>query len=79
MKEFRDRLVQTIRDCGLELMDRAESMVSEDTGMITGFNIYIDIPMQAGEIPEIRYEASVLNRTALEHIRRSISPPPIGL
>ena len=60
--KYRDELIQTIKDMGQELIDRAESMVHEDCDMITNFNINIDIPQPMDGSPELTWSTSVLSK-----------------
>lgn len=54
---YRNELVQQIKDAGQELIDRAEDMVSENTDMITDFNIHISFAQE--NYPLITFETEV--------------------
>ena len=58
MKNYRDNLVKKIKMAGQEIIDRAESMVSEDTDLITGFQITVDFPSHSDRIDPIEIEFS---------------------
>lgn len=66
MTNFRDKLVQQIKDSGQELIDRADSLVSPDLTEITDFSISIN--MYQGECPTISVTTEVINRTAYERL-----------
>lgn len=66
MKNFRDKLVQQIKDSGQELIDRADSLVSPELTEITDFSIIIG--MHQGEYPTISVTTEVVNRTACERL-----------
>lgn len=70
-KPYREEVVQSIKDVGQELIDRAEDMVSPNTDKITGLRIEIDIlPRDENiHVPEIRFETSVLSKRVMERWR----------
>lgn len=70
-KPYREEVVQSIKDAGQELIDRAEDMVSPNTDMITGYRIEIDIrPRDENvHIPEITFELTVLSKRVMERWR----------
>lgn len=57
-KSYRDELVSIIKDCGQELIDRAEEMVAKDARYIGDFNINISIPHPTVEPPMITWDTS---------------------
>lgn len=66
-KKYRDELVQQIKDVGQELIDRAESMVSKDTELISDFSINIYFPQgDAGSVPTINYTTEVVTKSTLD-------------
>lgn len=71
MTNYRDELIQTIKDMGQELIDRAESMVHEDCDMITNFNINIDISQPMDGHPELTWSTSVINKTFYDRMGRT--------
>lgn len=60
-KKYRDELVQTIKDIGQEIINRAESMVHDDCKMITNFNISVDIPQPMDGPPILSWSTSVVS------------------
>ena len=66
MKNFRDKLVQQIKDSGQELIDRADSLVSPDLTEITDFSITLGF--HQGEYPTVTIETEVVNRRACERL-----------
>lgn len=66
MKNFRDELVQQIKDSGQELIDRAESLVSPDLTEITDFSITLGF--HQGEYPIITTETEVVNRRVCKRL-----------
>ena len=66
MKNFRDELVQQIKNSGQELIDRAESLVSPDLTEITDFSITLGF--HQGECPIITIETEVVNRRACNRL-----------
>lgn len=66
MENFRDKLVQQIKDSGQELIDRADSLVSPDLTEITDFSITIN--MYQEECPTISVTTEVISRTAYERL-----------
>lgn len=72
---YRDELVRKIKEAGQELINKAESMIGKDLTSIETVNIYItlDTAREFGEqIPEIRYDVSMLNDITLERMNREI-------
>ena len=66
MKNFRDELVQQIKDSGQELIDRADSLVSPDLTEITDFSIMLSF--HQGECPTVTIETEVVNRRACKRL-----------
>ncbi len=66
MKNFRDELVQQIKDSGQELIDRAESLVSPDLTEITDFGITLSF--HQGECPTVTIETEVVNRRVCKRL-----------
>lgn len=67
---YRDKLVQQIKEAGQELIDRAEDMVSEGTELITDFSININIPQgkEYMPIPEISWTTEVVSKNTLDRL-----------
>lgn len=65
-RTYRDTLVQQVRDCGQELIDRADTMIGDGTTMITNFSI--TVIFEQGSVPLITYTTSVVNKTALRRL-----------
>lgn len=63
---YRDALVQQIKDAGQELINRAESMVHPENDLITNFSIVIHFNQD--EFPTINYTTSVVNKIAVERV-----------
>jgi hypothetical protein len=63
---YRDQLVQIIKDVGQEIIDRAESMVDKDVDLITNFNISVDIPQPVLEAPSITWSTQTLVKNFVE-------------
>ena len=63
---YRDALVQQIKDAGQELIDRAETMVHPESDLITDFSIMIRFKQD--EFPTIDYTTSVVNKVACDRI-----------
>lgn len=63
---YRDELVQQIKDAGQELINRAESTIHPDANMITDF--YITLNFRQGDFPEITYSTSVVNKTTVDRL-----------
>lgn len=63
---YRDKLVQQIKDAGQELINRAESMIHPDANMVTDF--YISLNFSQGNFPEITYSTSVVNKTTVDRL-----------
>ena len=66
MTNFRNELIQRIKDSGQELIDRAESLVSPDLTEITDFNITLNF--HQGEYPTITTETEVVNRRVCKRL-----------
>ena len=66
MTNFRNELIQRIKDSGQELIDRAESLVSPDLTEITDFNITLSF--HQGEYPTITIETEVVNRRVCKRL-----------
>lgn len=65
---YRDVLVNIIKDCGQDIIDRAEEMVSEQCKGIAGFDITIHIPSDIhGEQPIITFSTDVVCKTYLKN------------
>lgn len=64
---YRDELVQRIKEAGQELIDRAESMISSETDLITDFDIYINL-FGYDEVPTIQYNTTVGNKRSLKRL-----------
>ena len=60
MNKYRDDLVQTIKDIGQEIIDRAESMVDSGVDMITEFSIWADIPQPMDGLPTLGWSTKVV-------------------
>lgn len=67
-KKYHDLLVQQIKDAGQEIINRAETMVHPDLGLITDF--YITISFSQENFPEISFSTSVINETYRERLRK---------
>lgn len=65
-KNYRDRLVDYIKDIGQELIDRAEQMVDEDTDYISNFSIHIKFDRDC--IPVIECITEVLTKNTIERM-----------
>lgn len=65
-KKYRDQLVQQIKDAGQELINRAETMVHPELGLITDF--YITLSFSQECYPEISFSTSVVNKTAIDRL-----------
>lgn len=63
---YRDALVQQIKDAGQELINRAESMVHPENYLITDFSIMIRFKQD--EFPTIDYTTSVVNKVACDRV-----------
>lgn len=64
-KSYRDELVEIIKDCGKELIERAEEMVGEGASYIQDFNINIYIPNPNAEGPTISWDTSTICKNYL--------------
>lgn len=65
---YRDVLVNIIKDCGQDIIDRAEEMVSEKCKGIRGVTITIDIPADIhGEDPTISFTTDVVCKNYLKN------------
>lgn len=67
-KNYRDRLVDYIKDVGQELIDRAEQMVDEDTDYISDFSIRIKFDRDC--IPVIECITEVLTKNTIERMEK---------
>lgn len=67
-KNYRDQLVDYIKDAGQELIDRAEHMVDENTDCISGFSIRIKFDRDY--IPVIEWVTEVLTKNTIERMRK---------
>lgn len=67
---YRDILVQQIKDAGQEVINRAESMVHPENDLITDFSITIRFSQD--DFPTIDFLTSVVNKTACDRYVRSI-------
>lgn len=65
-KDYRNNLVQQIKDAGQELINRAETMVHPDLGLITDF--YITLSFSQENFPEISFSTSIVNKTAVDRL-----------
>lgn len=63
---YRDRLVEMIKACGQELIDRAEEMVAEDAKYLTDFNIHICLPQPMDCAPTIEWSVGTVATKAVE-------------
>lgn len=61
---YRDALIQQIKDAGQELINRAETLVHPDLELITDF--YICLNFRQGEFPEISCTTSVANKIYID-------------
>ena len=52
----KDILVETVKACGHELIDRAEDFVGNDVGFLTDFTIWIRIPREEYATIEVQKE-----------------------
>ena len=66
MTNFRNELIQQIKDSGQELIDRAESLVSPDLTEITDFSIMLSF--HQGECPTVTIETEVINRRVCKRL-----------
>ena len=64
IKKYRDQLVAQIKASGQELIDRAESMVSEDLDLISDFDI--TLYFHQSEFPVIRMNVEMINKRACD-------------
>ena len=65
-KNYRDELVQKIKDAGKDLIERAEEMVSEKNQLNTAFSITIDFPQGWDHEPRITYTTETLIKSYLK-------------
>lgn len=73
MKNYRDELVQMIKDMGQELIDRAETMVSKDCEMVTDFDISIAIPQPMEGPPSITWSTSTISKRVIDRFEGGTS------
>lgn len=67
---YRDDLVQQIKDAGQELIDRAEDMVSKNTEFISDFSINIYFPQgDYVPVPEITWTTEVVTKNTVDRLR----------
>lgn len=67
--DYRNMLVQQIKEAGQELIDRAEEMVDQDTDIISDFNININFPQgDCYPIPEISWTTKVYCKNTLNRL-----------
>lgn len=70
---YRNQLVQQIKDAGQEIIDRAEEMVDENTNYITNFSLNIYFPMgDLRPVPEISWTTDVLCRKTLDREKKRV-------
>lgn len=67
-KNYRDQLVDYIKDAGQELIDRAEQMVDENTDCISDFSIHIKF--NRDYIPVIEWVTEVLTKNTIERMKK---------
>lgn len=67
---FRDKLVQQIKDAGQELINRADTMVHPDLDLITDYSIDISFDLQHELCPEITFTTSVVNKTFIDRLTK---------
>ena len=67
---FRDKLVQQIKDAGQELINRADTMVHPDLDLITDYSINISFDLQREHCPEITFTTSVVNKTVIDRLTK---------
>lgn len=67
-KNYRDQLVDYIKDAGQELIDRAEQMVDENTDCITDFSISIKFEQNC--IPVIEWVTEVITKNTIERMKK---------
>lgn len=63
-KKYRDQLVAQIKASGQELIDRAESLVSEDLELISDLTITLYFKQE--EYPTIRMNVELVNEKACD-------------
>lgn len=68
--EYREELVNQIKDAGHELIDRAESLVPEKMEGVSGLSIDISFPQgDQIPIPEIRVYLDLISLNTMERWR----------
>lgn len=67
---YREELIQRIKDVGQELIDRADTMISEDTELITNFYININNIDKMSELPTIDWTTEVVNRNISDRLKK---------
>lgn len=67
---FRDELVQQIKDAGKELIDRANTMVHPDLDLITDYSIIVSFDLQHECCPEITFTTSVVNKRFMDRLTK---------
>ncbi len=65
-KNYREQLVQQIKDAGQELINRADTMVHPDLDLITDF--YITLSFSQESFPEVSFSTSVVNKTTVDRL-----------
>lgn len=70
---YREELIQRIKDVGQELIDRADTMISEDTELITNFYISINNLDETKELPAIEWTTEVVNRNTMNRLKRRMN------
>lgn len=70
-QSYRDELVEMIKACGQELIDRAEEMVAEDAKYLTDFNISICLPQPMEDrLPTMEWSVGTIATKAVEVVTR---------
>ena len=70
---YREELIQRIKDVGQELIDRADTMISEDTELITNFYISINNLDETKELPAIEWTTEVVNRNTMDRLKKRMN------
>lgn len=66
-ENYRDYLIQQVKEAAQEIIDRAEEMISEKTDLISDFYINIHFPQgEFAPIPEISWTTEVLCKRTLD-------------
>lgn len=69
-KEYTQKLVNQIKDCGQELINNAEDYVPSESP-INDFKISIDFGINENCFPIIRVESKVIPKTYIERLEES--------